>query len=463
MMRAGLKIAAITAVLAAATHARAQISLSTAVDLALRNDPRVLQAEADVTKARAAFAQTHDAYVPTATASGGYGGSTGVPLSVPQVFSLSSSSLLFNFSQKDYVRSAAEAVEAARLTLRETRDKVTEDVVVTYLDLDNAQQRKRQMDDESGSAAKLMRIADDRLQAGQDSKMDLLRARLKFDQVRAAEVRTDHQIEQLSDHLSRLVGMPGNKVTTISSSIPPLPSIDSLAKPEDGEPDSPGIRAGFANFLSKQEKAFGDSRYKLRPEISFGANYSRIYTQNTSYADYYPEFKKPHSDNAASIGIEIRIPLFDRAHEAAARQSEADALSARFAAEAARNEFIEGRFRLRQSLTELEADSRVAQDSADLAEEGLNATLIRLSSTAPANPGETLPTPKDEETARIDLADRRLDLLNARAGLNRSEVSLMRQMRRLDAWLAGQTAPKSLLSIAPVTSPSRATDAATAQ
>ena len=81
--------------------APAQISMTSAVDLALRSDPRVKMAQADVAKAQATLAETHDAYVPTIGVSGGYGGSTGVPLSVPVVFSISSQSLLFNFSQKE--------------------------------------------------------------------------------------------------------------------------------------------------------------------------------------------------------------------------------------------------------------------------------------------------------------------------------------------------------------------------
>ena len=87
--------------------AHAQLSLSASVDLALKADPRVHLAQADVDKARAVLSQTKDAYVPNLSMNGGTGEATGVPLGLPVVFSISSQSLLFSFSQKDNVRASA--------------------------------------------------------------------------------------------------------------------------------------------------------------------------------------------------------------------------------------------------------------------------------------------------------------------------------------------------------------------
>ena len=176
-MQAGMRLAiGLVLLTALAARAPAQISMTSAVDLALRNDPRVKMAHEDVAKAQATLAETHDAYIPTIGITGGYGGSTGVPLSVPVVFSIASQSLLFNFSQKDYVRAATAGLQAADLAFQEARDKVAEDVVVTYLNLDNAQQRQTAMIDESAAANRLVAIVQDRLDAGQDTRIDLLRA-----------------------------------------------------------------------------------------------------------------------------------------------------------------------------------------------------------------------------------------------------------------------------------------------
>jgi len=413
--------------------APAQISMTSAVDLALRSDPRVKMAQADVAKAQATLAETHDAYVPTIGVSGGYGGSTGVPLSVPVVFSISSQSLLFNFSQKDYVRAAAAGVQAAELAYQEVRDKVAEDVLVTYLNLDNAQQRQAAMMEESAAAARLVSIVQDRMDAGQDTRIELLRARRSATEIRLQQLRLEDELATLQDHLGHLLGLPGTTVVTVTNSIPAIPAASTLATDTS---DSFGIQSAFAGARSKQETAFGLGRYRFRPQFSFGAEYSRISTSHTNYPLYYPGFQGGEhlSDNALSLGIQIQIPIYDRGHQDRARQSEADARHSRFEAEDQRNQFLEGRFKLRHSLDELAARSDLAEIDRDLAQEQLKAVLIQLQAESGSSPGPQL-NPKDEQNARLQQAAKTVDLLNTQFELHQAQVNLMRQTGTLDAWL----------------------------
>ncbi len=437
-MQAGMRYAIGLALLTAvAGRAMAQISMTSAVDLALRNDPRLKMAQADVAKAQAALAETHDAYIPTIGITGGYGGSTGVPLSVPVVFSIASQSLLFNFSQKDYVRAASQGLRAASLAFQEARDKVAEDVVVTYLALDNAQQRQAAMRDESNAAARLVAIVQDRLDAGQDTRIELLHARHTAAQIRLQQLHLDDEIATLQEHLGLLLGLPGTTLVTVPNSIPAMPA--PLASAIDSA-DSYGVQSAFANARSKQETAFGQGRYRYRPQFSFGAEYSRISTSHTNYPLYYPGFQgNSHlSDNALSIGIQIQIPVFDRGHQDRARQAEADASRSRFEAEDQRNQFLEGRFKLRHSLDELAARNELAEIDRDLADEQLKAVLIQLQADSGSSPGTQL-TPKDEQNARLQQGSRTVDLLQAQSDLRQAQVNLMRQTGTLDGWLKDAT------------------------
>ena len=54
--------------LSAVTSLHAQISITSAVDLAIRNSPRVKMSDADLTKARALLDESKDVYIPTLTA-----------------------------------------------------------------------------------------------------------------------------------------------------------------------------------------------------------------------------------------------------------------------------------------------------------------------------------------------------------------------------------------------------------
>ena len=79
----------------------AQISFTTAIDLALKSNPKVLMAQADVDKALAAVQQLRDAYIPTIVGGSGIGPpSYGFPLGQPSIYNISSTSLVFSYSQQ---------------------------------------------------------------------------------------------------------------------------------------------------------------------------------------------------------------------------------------------------------------------------------------------------------------------------------------------------------------------------
>ena len=416
---------------ACAAGCSAQMSLSAAVDLSLKNDPRVKMARASVSKAEAVLSEARDVYIPSVGIKGGYGASTGVPLNVPVVFSLASESLLFNFSQKDNVRAANDGLKAARLALLDAQSQAAEDAAVTYLNLDNAQRRHAAYADQSGFAGRLVTIVQQRLDAGQDTRMDLLKAQRNAAQIRLAILNNEDEVANLTEHLGRLMGLPGNAIKTDSQSIPPLPAPNSM---QLGTEDSFGVQSSFAVAQSKQEAAFGESRFRYRPQLAFGANYSRISTSHTSYSLYYPGFLNQHSDNALSVGIEITIPIFDYEHNAHARESEADALRAMAEAESNRVQFLEGRSKTQHSIAELAVKSDIGRLDRDIAQAQLEVILSQLNSSSnDANSPQM--TPKDEQNARLQERQKTIDMLTSEEELQQAEIGLLRQNGELASWL----------------------------
>ncbi len=408
-------------------------------------------AQADVVRSRSSLAEAHDVYIPTAGASGGYGRSTGVPLGVPVVFSLSSQSLLFNFSQRDNLRAASSGVQASLLALQEMREKVAEDAAVTYLGLANAQQRLAATNQEFQFANRLVTIVDERLQAGQDNRMELLRARRTAAQIHIEQLRIEDEVAILSDHLSHLVSLPANQITTEPGSIPALPTLKDVPVAES---DSPGIQSAFATARSKQETAFGAARYRFRPQVTFDANYSRISTSQTNYDTYYPAFSRQLSYNAAAIGIQIQIPLYDRAHQDRAHGASAEAAKSLYEAQDQRNQFLEGRFKLRHTASELAARTDLAEIDRQLAQEQIDVILAQLTAAA-GNPDKPQMTPKDEQNARLQERAKFIELLDAQLQLNQAQVNLLRQSGQLDAWLklAAHTDAPVPATIVPVPTP----------
>jgi hypothetical protein len=240
------------------------------------------------------------------------------------------------------------------------------------------------------------------------------------------------EIATLSDHLSRLMGLPDDGLTAISSSIPALPSAQ-VAADNENESLSPGVQATVANARSKRELAFGENRYRLRPSMSFGFNYSRIDTGENDFTTYYTGFKNL-SENAVSVGIQIQIPIYDRRHQDEANEATAEARRAYFESETQRNQFLEGRKKLRRSATELAAKSDLAEIDQKIAAKQLKSVLAQLSADNASSSGPQM-TPEDEQNARLKEGQQTVDLLNAQFQLNQAKVNLLRQTGQLDNWL----------------------------
>jgi outer membrane protein TolC len=420
-----LTVAAV-AVLLAATPAKAQISFTTAVDLALKNSPRVKAAEAEVEKAQAALEETKDVYIPSLVGGSGLGYSYGFPLGQPSVFNFTSQSLIFNFSQQDYIRAARASLNAANLALRDARQTVAEDAAVTYLALDRDQQRQAALTDQSGYAGRLVAIVQDRLNAGQDTPIDLTTARLTAAQIRLTRLRYEDDTESDREHLARLTGLPATGLSVVSSSIPQFSAPPASDGPS-GPVTSPSIESAYAVAKAKQQIAFGDSRYLWRPQVYFVAQYS-LFAKFNNYDLYYNRFQY----NNAGIGVDIKFPVFDAVQRAKSRESAAEASRAQHEANAVRDQFLEGRLKLRRATNELAARAEVADLDQQLAKQQLDVMLVQLSTSGSS--GSQM-TPKDEQNSRIAEREKYIAYLEAGYQMKQAQINLMRQTGELENWL----------------------------
>jgi outer membrane protein TolC len=405
----------------------AQVSFTTAVDLALKNSPRVLMAQADVDKANAALSESRDVYIPSVSGGSGLGYSYGFPVGQPSVFNFTMQSLVFNFSQGDYIRASRFALNAATLALKDARQVATEDVAITYVTLDRDSQRQAALSEQAGYAAHLIEIIQQRLDVGQDTPIDLTGARLSAAQIKLAKLRSDDDAANDQAHLARLIGLPAQGLTVVSS-IPQFPSPQSDL-PNSAASDSPLVASAYATAQSKRQIAFGDARYLWRPQIAFAAQYNR-YAEFNNYALYYSHFQH----NNFGIGIEITLPVFDMGHQAKARASAADAAHAEHEADLAKDEFLEGRQKLRHANAELAARADVATLDQQLAQQQLDVMLVQLKSGSGNLSGPQM-TPKDEQTSRIAEREKFVTVLDTSFEMRKTEINLLRQTGQLEDWV----------------------------
>ncbi|HUY81282.1 MAG TPA: TolC family protein [Acidobacteriaceae bacterium] len=415
-----------------AASAAAQISLSSTVALALQNSNSIKLAAVNVQRATAGLAETKDVYIPSFVAGANPGPpSIGYPLGEPSLFNVQTHSLVYSFSQPDYIRAAHAALKSAKLKLRDERDQVTLECALAYVQLNTDLLEMDSLDLEKADADQLVSIEQQRVAAGVDSRMDLTKARITSSQIDIHRLHIQDDVIAQRQKLSHLTGMPPFSFIPEATSIPPAPNFASDGSLSDQAVDSnAGIQAAYANAKSKLEVAYGDKKQNYRPQFGFGAQYSR-FAGFENYSTYYKNF----SNNNFGAAIQITFPLFDASRRAQARESAAIARRAQIEADEARQQTTEQVSTLRHGLAELRAQQHLAQLQSQLAQEQLQAVQTQLANGSGSLVSAPL-SPKDEQMAAIQAEERKQDALKAGLSLRRAQLSLMRAIGTIHDWVS---------------------------
>jgi len=420
----------VAALVAAPSLVSAQVSLATVVDLAQHNSSAVKLAEADVQKAQAALSQTQDAYIPNFVIGSNVGYSHGFPTGQPSVGSATLQSLVFSYSQKLYLKSARAGLDAANLRLKDAREEVALDASNTYIELDTVNRELQAAGQQESFAANLVKIGQQRVDAGIDSALELLEARLTAAQLKLKRLHLETRAGTLAKQLSVLTALPVGSILPDSSSIPEIPAVTADEAPRN----LPGIAAGGLFAHSRQLQAKGDDLAWRRPQIGFGAVYNYDSDELNSYSTYYKNF----TPNNVSFGLQITFPFFDFALRAKAKETAAEALRATVEAEQAQRQNDVQIAELSGSLRELDTLAEVASLKQQIAREQLKAVLtqLELGNGAGNNPGaQPQLSPKAEQLARIDERLKYQDALDAGLDLAKARLSLLRALGHMEDWL----------------------------
>jgi len=421
---------ALLAIICLTPLAGAQISLTTAVDLALSSNPRVKSAQDDVKRAQAQLDEAHDVYIPTLSAGAAIGQAYGYSPYPPTLFTISGSSVVYNAAQHFYIRSARAGMDAARLSLQETCDSIAEDVTLAFIALEHDSQRAQVIQQQMDYAATLVGIVEQRADAGVDTQIELTQAKLTAAHLRASSLHAEDDTAVDREHLALLIGRPPDSLTIDEFPSAPMP-VDSPPVFTTGGYATPGVASLFASAEAKTQQAEGDAKFRWRPQISAFGQYNRYATFTNSFADL-KNFEPDLTANEAAIGVQITIPMFDKSRQAKGRESAADAAHATHDAQNAQIQALDNQSRLRHTLAELRAQQDVAGLEQQLAQQQLDVLHVQLQA---GNPDGTQMTPKDEQKARIDERDKYLGVIDATFQLRQAEIHLLRATGQLEAWV----------------------------
>jgi outer membrane protein TolC len=408
----------------------AQMPLSIVVDLAQRNSSAVKLAQADLLKAQAALSQTEDAYIPNFSIGSTVGYSHGFPTGQPSVGDASMQSLVLSYSQRQYIKAARAGINAANLGLKEAREQVALEASTTFIELDTVLRELAAAHQQETFTADLVRIEQERNEAGVDSDLDLLLARLTAANLKLQRLHLETRAATLAKQLAVLTGLPVDSILPDHNSIPEIPAISADEAPRN----LPGIDSASALARSKQFQAKGDDLAWKRLQIGFGA----VYNYDSNELNNYKTFYLNTTPNNISFGFQITVPFFDFALRAKARETAAEALRATVEAEQAQRQNDVQIAALTGSLRELDALAEVASLKQQIAEAQLKAVLTELEAGNGASTGPSAQrqsSPKSEQLARIDERQKYEDALDASLGLAKARLNLLRAFGHMDDWL----------------------------
>lgn len=406
-----------------------QLSFATTIDLALQHSPSVRQEEASVTRAKAALSESTGVYRPSFNAGSSLGYSYGFPVGQPSIYNVSAHSLVFSFSQRDYIRSARAGLQAAELQLRSSRQQTITQTAIDYIELTKLGKQIEALNEESGFAGKLVQIEQARVAAGRDSKIELTQAQLKGAQVDLQRLQFMDRADLLRAELAHLTGLSPMDMRPEPGTIPPPPQIRQEGNYDTAIMSSnSNVKAAYAAAKARMYTAFGDKRQNNRPTIAFGLEYNR-YAKFNNYSEYFLRFQH----NNFNIGVQINIPLFDASKKAQAADSGAAASKAWAEADQLRNQISEQALKTEKGMGELMAQEKVALLQQQLAQDQVEAISAQLNS-AGASPSQRRLTPGDEQEALIAERSRYVDLLDARFQVTQAKLDLLRSLGTIEEW-----------------------------
>jgi outer membrane protein TolC len=431
---AGVLSAAVLA--AASVAAKAQVSLTTVVDLAEKHSASVRIAQADVLKAAAQLEQSRDAFIPSLSFGSGLPAfpEVGFTGALPTIWDSTIQSLVFSMPEIQYIRAARFGLQSSQLALKDAREQAALDASTAYIELETVDRELRAVGDQEQEAARQVAIEQQRTEAGVDPLSALLQAELAAAQLKLSGLHLETRAATLSRQLAAVTGLPEGTIAPDRASIPEIPAVMDDRTPVP----TAAVESAQALALSRERQARGDKEHLwLLPEIGFGAQYNRNTTLLNDIGSYFNPLK-PFPANNFSSGFTINVPIIDFGLHARLRQSGAEALRARVEAEQAQQQNDIQIAQLGASLRELDAQEEVASLKQQIADEQVKAVEAELESGNGAGNGpgaQPQLSPTAEQQARIDERQKYIDSLDAGLELSKARLSLLRVLGHMQDWL----------------------------
>jgi outer membrane protein TolC len=404
------------------------LTLRQAIDLALSHSTTMTIATANQQHAYEVYREANAAFIPQVILGSGAGYAYGFPLSLeglaPTVFSITGQWDLLNQAQREFIRAADAEWSASGARSRDTHDKVLLDVIATYCELNQWERKLPILYAERKVTRDIQSTARERIKEGVDAPLQETKAKLKAAQSNLRLVQAQGSVDILRRHLSDLTGILAQSITTVTSSIPPLPDVNDDLDAGSGNLDSnPAIESANLRAQAEQFRARGEHK-ALYPTVDAALQYGLINETLTNYQQFFQPgtFRR----NNVTVGLVIRFPILNASQRARAAAADAEALGAKKEAENAKSEHSSRIAKLRNTVRQSSAARDVAQLQYELAQAQLETAQTRMQ--AQAAPLREL------QDASLQAVESSGGLMDSELELERTQLQLLLATGQLESW-----------------------------
>ncbi len=302
------------------------MTLRQAIDLALQQNPDVVLARLDQTRARADVTIARDPFIPKLYAGSGAAYTNGFPTSIdgnaPSIIQAKTQMAIFNRPQTYHVAQANEAVRSAEIDVGARQDEAVFHVVSAFLDAEQASRSLAAANLQVESLVRVQGLVDARVAEGRELSIESKKANVKVLQARQrSQVLADNLIDAETT-LAQVLGLdPGDRVHAAQEdrTLPVLPDSEdrSIEQALDNNRD---IKRLESNLQAKNLEIKGHNAERL-PKGNLVAQYSMLGRYN-NYDKFFPVFQRNNFELGASFEIPV---LIGRAPSAYTVQAEAEA------------------------------------------------------------------------------------------------------------------------------------------
>ena len=369
------------------------LTLRQTVALALRNDIRVVEAEAKQESAAREADVNRARFGPNLFTGSGVLYTYGFPQTpggtLPSIFNLGFTQTLFDAPARGRQRAAQQRVEVQELAARKIRDTVIFDAASTFLELAGVRESLDRLRRARESAQTIVDLDIERLNEGRLLPLDILQARLLVARVTESVVDLESRESTLGDQLRLVTGIPSERRVQVTvEDLPSLPERSPAELSAVAAAASPELKAAQLESRARAETLAGE-RGGYWPSVDLVGNYA-VFSRFNNVDVFFNRFQR----NNLNVGLEAKVPILTAQTGASVALARSHLIEAEAAVKRQRGDIDTQVRRAAQNVRQATARRDVAEIELAVAQE-----TVRLSE---ARMAEGRADRLEREKARVD-------------------------------------------------------------